>query len=198
MVWCGVVLCAVEVLNSLLSILTDPPTQNACNKRRYQYLLPTFMLASPAEIAAVLDRAALPPGQDGGGGGSVRQSWGANKLPAHVAAAAAGSLSAYRVPKETLGRLRRVLGGFVGTRNFHNYTSKMKATDGAAKRFIISFDADEPFVREVEEGGTEGGTEGGAQGARDGEGGSEGGSRSGCEWVMLTVVGQSFLLHQIR
>ena len=157
------------------------------------------MLASPVEIAAVLDSAALPPGQrdsDGSGdGSSARQSWGANKLPAHVAAAAAGSLSAYRVPKETLGRLRRVLGGFVGTHKFHNFTNKMKATDGAAQRFIISFDADEPFVREAEEGGADRGAEGVADGGE--EGGAEGGA-GGCEWVMLTVVGQSFLLHQIR
>ena len=65
-------------------------------------------------------------------------------------------------------KLNRILNKFVGTHNFHNFTSKMKAEDPSAKRYIVSFEAGNVFtVRET-------------------------------ELIRCTVVGQSFVLHQIR
>ena len=70
--------------------------------------------------------------------------------------------------EETRRRVERVLGNYCGTHNFHNYTVKVKPTDAQAKRYILSFECSQPF--EV-----------------DGE-----------EFVRCEVVGQSFMLHQIR
>ena len=67
-----------------------------------------------------------------------------------------------------LQSLRAVLAKFEGTHNFHNYTtSHVKATDAQAKRYIISFQASDPFVLD------------------------------GLELVRCTVLGQSFMMHQV-
>ncbi|KAI5057095.1 hypothetical protein GOP47_0027110 [Adiantum capillus-veneris] len=65
-------------------------------------------------------------------------------------------------------RLNRILSHYVGTHNFHNFTSRVKAEDPSAKRYMVSFEAGDVF--------TVGGT----------------------EFVSCTVIGQSFMLHQIR
>ncbi|XP_028793954.1 tRNA pseudouridine synthase A-like isoform X1 [Neltuma alba] len=65
-------------------------------------------------------------------------------------------------------RFNRILKYYVGTHNFHNFTTRTKAEDPAAKRFIISFDANTVVTVE------------------------------GIEFVKCEVVGQSFMLHQIR
>ncbi|KAF4388180.1 hypothetical protein CsatB_007166 [Cannabis sativa] len=65
-------------------------------------------------------------------------------------------------------RFNRILNHYVGTHNFHNFTTRTKAEDPAAVRFIISFNADTVVTVE------------------------------GMEFVKCEVVGQSFMLHQIR
>ncbi|KAJ0462845.1 putative tRNA pseudouridine(38-40) synthase [Helianthus annuus] len=65
-------------------------------------------------------------------------------------------------------RFNKILKQYEGTHNFHNFTTKMKATDPAANRNIISFHADTTVTID------------------------------GIEFVKCEVVGQSFMLHQIR
>lgn len=65
-------------------------------------------------------------------------------------------------------RFNRILKLYVGTHNFHNFTTRTKAEDPAAQRFIISFEANTTVTVE------------------------------GIEFVKCEVVGQSFMLHQIR
>ena len=65
-------------------------------------------------------------------------------------------------------RFNRILGHYVGTHNFHNFTTRIKAEDPSAQRFIVSFDANTIVTVE------------------------------GLEFVKCEVVGQSFMLHQIR
>lgn len=67
-----------------------------------------------------------------------------------------------------LQQLNRVLSRYVGTHNFHNFTARIKPEDPSAKRFILSFEAGK--VIEVQ----------------------------GMQFVPCTVLGQSFMLHQIR
>ncbi|CAN6233996.1 unnamed protein product [Urochloa humidicola] len=69
---------------------------------------------------------------------------------------------------EVKERFNRILKYYVGTHNFHNFTTRTKAEDPAAKRFIISFAADRVV------------------------------SLDGIDFVRCEVVGQSFMLHQIR
>ncbi|KAG9148006.1 hypothetical protein Leryth_003595 [Lithospermum erythrorhizon] len=65
-------------------------------------------------------------------------------------------------------RFNRILKYYEGTHNFHNFTTRTKAEDPSAHRYIISFDADSTVVVD------------------------------GIEFVKCEVVGQSFMLHQIR
>lgn len=74
----------------------------------------------------------------------------------------------FEFTEETRKRVDEVLQNYCGTHNFHNYTVKVKPTDPQAKRYILSFNCSEPF--EV----------------------------AGELFVRCQVVGQSFMLHQIR
>nr|XP_023016254.1 tRNA pseudouridine synthase A [Leptinotarsa decemlineata] len=74
----------------------------------------------------------------------------------------------YRLNDETYNRINDLLKIFVGTKNFHNYTSKKKPNDPSANRYIKSFVCEKPFQKE------------------------------GVEFAILKVHGQSFMLHQIR
>lgn len=65
-------------------------------------------------------------------------------------------------------RFNKILKQYEGTHNFHNFTTRTKAADPAAKRYIISFHANTTVTVD------------------------------GIEFVKCEVVGQSFMLHQIR
>lgn len=66
--------------------------------------------------------------------------------------------------------LRTALKCYVGTQAYHNFTTGKHPTDANARRYVISFTCGDPFVDPA----------------------------SDVEWVLLSVVGQSFLLNQIR
>ena len=74
----------------------------------------------------------------------------------------------FEFTESTRARVDAVLKNYCGTHNFHNYTVKVKPTDAQAKRYILSFDCSEPFEAHGE------------------------------TFVRCQVVGQSFMLHQIR
>ncbi|XP_018560852.1 tRNA pseudouridine synthase A [Anoplophora glabripennis] len=74
----------------------------------------------------------------------------------------------YRLGEEKLNTVNTILQNFVGTKNFHNYTSKKKPNDPSANRYIKLFDCEKPFVRNE------------------------------VEFTVLKVQGQSFMMHQIR
>ncbi|EFH69363.1 tRNA pseudouridine synthase family protein [Arabidopsis lyrata subsp. lyrata] len=65
-------------------------------------------------------------------------------------------------------RFNRILSYYVGSHNFHNFTTRTKAADPAANRYILSFNANTVI------------------------------NLDGKDFVKCEVVGQSFMLHQIR
>ncbi|XP_076928446.1 uncharacterized protein LOC143592399 [Bidens hawaiensis] len=69
---------------------------------------------------------------------------------------------------EKRGRFNKILKQYEGTHNFHNFTTRTKAADPSANRYIISFHANTTVTVD------------------------------GIEFVKCEVVGQSFMLHQIR
>jgi tRNA pseudouridine38-40 synthase len=77
-------------------------------------------------------------------------------------------LVTYRASPRQLDALRIALSTYHGTHSFHNFTKRMTTLEDRSKRFIESFEAGDPILL------------------------------SGLEWIPTTVVGQSFLLHQIR
>ncbi|KAI8994325.1 pseudouridine synthase, partial [Gaertneriomyces semiglobifer] len=75
---------------------------------------------------------------------------------------------AYRITPQKLSHLRECLRTYEGTHNYHNFTNGKQHSDKSSNRYIISFTAEDPVIS------------------------------NGLEWLKLTVIGQSFMLHQIR
>ena len=153
--------------------------KQSCDRRHYTYLLPTFLLAPDEAIDAAFD--AVGYGHDrvadcrkralaARAAGEHPTDW---KLDDAAAAEVAQRLAPHRAAPTLLERLRGFLAAYVGTRKYHNFTNKLKPTDMAAQRFIVSFTADDPTY-------------------------PSGDAATGAEWVKLDVVGQSFLMHMIR
>ncbi|TSK72087.1 tRNA pseudouridine synthase A, mitochondrial [Bagarius yarrelli] len=69
---------------------------------------------------------------------------------------------------ETLQKVNKLFALYKGTHNFHNFTSQKGPRDPSAKRYITQMSCGEPFVRQ------------------------------GAEFAVITVRGQSFMMHQIR
>lgn len=143
-----------------------------CSQRRYHYLLPTYLVSDAAHVTALLTAAMDRQGplKDCGRVGGYAEPGASYFLGAEGLQAVRESLSErFRISTEQLSRLRSALAAFQGTRSFHNYTTGKKSDDASARRYIVSFDCGEPIVHS-----------------------------DGVEWVLLSVVGQSFLLNQIR
>ncbi|XP_034048326.1 tRNA pseudouridine synthase A-like isoform X2 [Thalassophryne amazonica] len=78
------------------------------------------------------------------------------------------NFSAFHLDAEMRERINHLFALYEGTHNFHNFTSQKAPSDPSARRYIIEMSCGEPFVRD-----------------------------SG-EFVVITVRGQSFMMHQIR
>lgn len=74
----------------------------------------------------------------------------------------------FRLDTETVQKVNKLFGFYKGTHNFHNFTSQKGPRDPSAKRYITQMSCGEPFVRQ------------------------------GAEFAVITVRGQSFMMHQIR
>ncbi|XP_044259012.1 tRNA pseudouridine synthase A [Tribolium madens] len=74
----------------------------------------------------------------------------------------------FRLNEATLNRVNDLLQKYVGTKNFHNFTSKKQATDPSAKRYMRNLMCDKPFIKDD------------------------------VEFALIKIRGQSFMLHQIR
>jgi tRNA pseudouridine38-40 synthase len=77
-------------------------------------------------------------------------------------------LREYRSTEENRNLLQAALQKYEGTQFFHNFTKGLKPGQAQARRFIETFKAQDPVVVD------------------------------GVEWIPTQVLGQSFLLHQIR
>lgn len=55
--------------------------------------------------------------------------------------------TSYRISQETLSTVNELLKNYLGTKNYHNFTSKKKASDPSAKRYMFAFECEPPFVR---------------------------------------------------
>ena len=76
----------------------------------------------------------------------------------------------YRASEENIQQLKQALQRYVGTNKYHNYTSRKKSDDPSVNRFILAFNVEQPVID----------------------------TSTNIEWIPCQVIGQSFLLHQIR
>jgi len=166
-----------DVLPSDIRILdVIRTTRNFCAKTqrdrvRYQYMIPSFVLMPIQEARQSLEQV-LPDillKQDQDQNSKERSIRNpSGPLSKDEIAKLQTLLYGHRAGSEALERLRQALKRYEGTHSFHNYTKGVRADEGRASRYIIEFHADDPVVID------------------------------GMEWIPTHVVGQSFLLHQIR
>ena len=185
-------------LHTMSKVTKNFNAKTMCERRRYHYLLPTYMLRKRTEVMDMLQAlyeeqgplsdpvvaaataasvSATDTGTDtgtetiAGDAGGVRQSKEAFLGRDYLLRAhASATIAGYRTTPAQLETLNATCKLFEGTHKYHNYTSGKAPNDANSKRFIVSFTCGEPHVS----------------------------SASGVEYVLLTVVGQSFLLNQIR
>jgi len=74
----------------------------------------------------------------------------------------------WRCGENTIAEVNNVFKHYLGVHYYHNYTSGKLPMEPSSQRYILEFQAGEPFERE------------------------------GMEWSVVKVKGQSFMLHQIR
>ncbi|XP_053700212.1 tRNA pseudouridine synthase A [Synchiropus splendidus] len=79
-----------------------------------------------------------------------------------------GDIAAFRLEPGTLQRVNCLFALYKGTHNFHNFTSQKAPNDPSARRYITEMSCGQPFLQ------------------RD------------TEFAVITVRGQSFMMHQIR
>jgi tRNA pseudouridine38-40 synthase len=77
-------------------------------------------------------------------------------------------LPEWRLPGESLERVRSMFKTYIGYHSYHNFTTGINHGEMKARRYIIDVAVGEPFIRD------------------------------NLEWARITFHGQSFMLHQIR
>ena len=194
--------CVISDINRLLPLdirclaLTKVTRQfNAhiqCQSRKYSYLLPTYLFLDIAQCNAWLKEAYEVQGpivDCARIGGFVEP--GSNKYLGYDALQhIRNKFSAYRITKEKLALVHKCLAFFEGTKSYHNFTTGKDASDDSSKRYIMSCKASEPYLL-----------------SKDGTIISQlplhtanvtSDTDSSIEWICITLVGQSFVLNQIR
>ena len=134
-----------------------------CSGRKYHYILPTYLLFEETIITKFMNEA--QEGKEGEDGKTL--FFLQNE---QIKSIREKHLKGYRVSPEAIDRLKTAVNQFVGTHNYHNFTSSKDGSDASANRYITKFEVMEPFIDKGD----------------------------GLEWVCLSICGQSFLLNQIR
>ena len=154
--------------------------KTARDRARYMYMLPSFILVDREPLRKMFEEKQC----------HLNQRHASDPLSNEEVVAMQPLLSSYRVPSEKLALLRTALKRFEGTNRYRkysveildlhfiyltslfysdNYTRGKSSKDMASQRYIMSFEALDPVVDEY-----------------------------GIEWIPTQVIGQSFLLNQIR
>lgn len=161
--------------------------KHLCDRRRYEYILPTFAFDPKAFCGRnhyleleweKEDAAALLEGNEKKVKSNESETQKISGEPENLdkvkpileetTGKSEGEDTPFIFDETQLKKLNEVLKCFIGTHNFYNFTSRIKPEDPSAKRYILSFQALNVF--EVD----------------------------GMQFVRCQVVGQSFILHQIR
>lgn len=121
--------------------------RSACDSRWYEYLIPDFVLVGPPQGSALHQNVGGCYCDDGSQdvwdafGGQVRDRFGAQPdedepLTRDYVDLLSTALGGYRPPRAKLLALEAAMQQYVGTHNFHNFTTGKLAADPSAKRYI--------------------------------------------------------------
>ncbi|XP_002985091.2 tRNA pseudouridine synthase A [Selaginella moellendorffii] len=151
--------------------------KNLCDRRRYEYVLPVFALDPASHRVESPTIEAANPGDNPG---EAITSEDVEEDTTSTTGTTTGRFTptctctssdletGFTFGDEERAKLTKILQNYVGTRYFHNFTCRVKPEDPSTQRYITSYEAGEVFTIQ------------------------------GCKFVRCTVIGQSFMLHQIR
>ena len=139
--------------------------KNDCDSRTYKYLLPTFALQKVTELPK-------PPIKSDNPNQTEAQEPGLTEAEKVELEEAFRKHEEYRVTEDKLEQMNKLMGRYIGSRYYHNFTSGKLPLEPSARRFITKFEVADKFLME-HNGKT-------------------------LEMALLEVQGQSFMLHQIR
>jgi len=175
------------------------------DKVRYQYILPSYILLDPKELCNIFQECDIPmdrnkqtlkgdaasnneddgttsnndddgttsnSNDDDDNNTKTNNNKDENMFTKEEIQKLHSKLSSYRLPQSKLDQFQKVLQTYKGTHSFHNYTNRKKPGDASCKRYILSYDVI-PTQTQIS-------------------------PYDNSEWIVTQVVGQSFLLHQIR
>ncbi|CCK70860.1 pseudouridine synthase PUS2 KNAG_0F01920 [Huiozyma naganishii CBS 8797] len=148
----GIRVWAIQSVNKQFSGKT------ACGGRWYEYIFPSFILMGHSKFHRI----------------RLNQSQKFDEDTNYEAYAKSLQvpLSQYRVDQDTVSSLRQYMQEYLGTHNFHNFTTKKQFTDRDVKRYISDVVVSQPFQRAAHPDEP--------------------------ELMSIRIRGQSFMIHQIR
>ena len=169
-------------VHSMSKVTKNFNSKLSCSGRRYQYMLPTYILQDKASIVSALSEEYENQGSvvDAGRDGGYADTGSTKFLGPSALTAARNRLKSFRIQKSQLDLFKSAIECYQGTQLYHNFTTGKTPDDTNARRYITSFTCSDPFIRS-NENTTEDST-----------------FEDSSEWVILSVEGQSFLLNQIR
>jgi len=128
--------------------------------RAYDYYIPTFLFSPKSEVAFSIEDKPDPEQE------SEENKTVFSRM--NIERSSLKDIYKYRIDDESLLKVQTLIRMFEGNNKYHNYTSKMKASDAKSYRYILKAKAYEKSVH------------------------------NGIEYLRLTFKGQSFLYNQIR
>lgn len=159
-------------LQTLTKVTKGFNAKGHCTRREYHYMLPSFVVMPVHEANAALTEAFTRQGPVVGAGyeGGFVDPHSSRSLGRQHIESLRPHFASFRINPEQLATLRSALATYEGTHSYHNFTTGKDASEANSKRYMTSFTAATPFVDPA----------------------------SGVEWILLSVLGQSFLFNQIR
>lgn len=148
-------------------------SKRACDRRHYTYMVPSVLLASPEVVDEAfrgIDRD-VEETREKIIRGREKFDYFDWRLSDEEIDLIASKLAKCRIDPDTLAAFREFIAAYEGTHNFHNFTAGVKGANKAAMRYMLKVTAVDP---------------------------SQGAQADSAQWVQVNIIGQSFMLHQIR
>jgi tRNA pseudouridine38-40 synthase len=165
-------------------------TRNFCAKTqrdrvRYSYMIPSFLFHP--EIRSIFTEEGIP--LDG------REDAARAPLSTLEVQALQRRLGSYRSTPDQRASLQAALSSYQGTHSFHNFTKGVKPGQATANRYILEFTVEDPVL--VGSASGENANDDNRQQQQPHQE-QQDPQAAAMEWIPTYVIGQSFLLHQIR
>lgn len=127
-------------VNGLSKVTKGFNSKLQCSRRRYHYLLPTYMLQDKSKILEYLNSAFIEQGPvtDAAKAGGFAEPGSNRFLGPSGLSSVRNKLKATRIEEEKIIILRAALKSYEGTKKFHNFTKDKHPSDPSASRYYHS------------------------------------------------------------